>query len=359
LNAVARRQNVELEVWFNERRHPDRSWRIDESDWHFPHRYLPGRAVRLSAASTPREVNLPTPLFWTPPDLLVSLYAEPAFVLGFLLARARGTRTAFRVLPTFDAWVRRRPAKEWLKRFLFQRVDGVKVPGPDGARYAARYGTPAERIHVVRQSIDVERFAKERERWQPLRASLRADLGLEGCVFAYVGRLVNEKGIPHLLEAYQRVAKQGGRTSLLLIGDGLNESEYRAFCAQEGLRDVFFAGFVQQDDLPRMYAAADIFVFPTLGDPNGVVVEEAMASGLPVISTSAAGDICRRVQDGDAGVVVPPADPSALAEAMLMLMSDRERLAGMSIRALQTVTPMTHKGYAEDFERFVEAVLRS
>ena len=90
-----------------------------------------------------------------------------------------------------------------------------------------------------------------------------------------------------------------------LVGDGKEEARYRRVVQDRGLRGVVFAGYVQQDELPRLYATADVLVFSTLGDPNGLVVEEAMASHLPVISCSPAGDIQSRVPDGVAGHVVP------------------------------------------------------
>ena len=77
-------------------------------------------------------------------------------------------------------------------------------------------------------------------------------------------------------------------------------------CAERGIRNVIFAGFFQKAELPRLYAAADVFVFPTLGDPYGLVVDEAMACSLPIISTSAAGEIRDRVESGVNGFVVPP-----------------------------------------------------
>ncbi len=80
----------------------------------------------------------------------------------------------------------------------------------------------------------------------------------------------------------------------------------RQACAARGIRNVSFVGFIQKRELPRYYALADVFVFPTLGDPYGLVVDEAMACGLPVISTSAAGEIHDRVEDGVNGYIVPP-----------------------------------------------------
>jgi len=76
-NAVARRGHLDLEAWFNARLEPDRSWEVDESSWLFPYRYLPSVLV------AGRRLSLPAPLAGRRlPDLLVSLYAEPSFLLG-------------------------------------------------------------------------------------------------------------------------------------------------------------------------------------------------------------------------------------------------------------------------------------
>jgi phosphatidylinositol alpha 1,6-mannosyltransferase len=85
---------------------------------------------------------------------------------------------------------------------------------------------------------------------------------------------------------------------------------------------VVFAGFHDGDALLPLYAAADAFVFPTLGDAFGMVVLEAMACGLPVISTSAAGEIADRIDEGVNGFVVPPADVEALRSRMEVLAAD-------------------------------------
>jgi glycosyltransferase involved in cell wall biosynthesis len=352
-NAVARRGNLDFEAWFSARTESDRSWIVDESSWDFRARYLP--AIPIGS----RVVALPTPLLKRPrPDLLISLHSSAAFLTGFELARLAGIRTAFRVLPTFDAWIARHPLKERLKHAAFSRVDAVKVPGPDGAAMAACYGVPSDRIHTVTQSIDVESFRAGRARWLPEREALRAELGLRGTAFLYVGRLWEGKGVSHLLEAMETVIDQGVEATLLLAGDGVDESSYRRAAGLGGLAGrVVFSGFVQQADLPRLHAASDVVVFPTLGDPHGLVVEEAMASRLPVITTTAAGDIAERLPDGQAGFIVPPSDPAALADRMLRLARDsalRERMGSLGD---ELVGVRTHDHYARDFERFVEAVL--
>jgi glycosyltransferase involved in cell wall biosynthesis len=360
LNSVVERGSLDISAWFSTRREADRSWAVDETSFRFPYTYLPtisGRRLGLDAG----ELAVPQPLLQgSPPDLLVSLYAGPAYIAGWSLAKARGVRTAFRYLPTSDNWVRRTRFKEGLKRRLFQSVDGFKTSGPDGHARLVGYGVDPQRIHVVTQSIDFGRFQVESDKWQTRRAQVRAELGLEGVVFLYVGRLWRGKGLDLLIDAYQRHAALGnGASTLMLVGDGRDEARYRAQAAAAPGARIVFAGFIQSIDLPRYYAAADVFVFPTLGDPNGLVVEEAMSCALPVVAFDAAGDVSLRVPDGVAGYVVPTADGHALQRRMGELSADAELRRRMGAAGRQIASAKTHGQYAEDFERFVEQVLRS
>jgi len=349
-NALTARGAIAFEAWFNTEREPDRGWDIDARAWAFRARFIPER----SYLGQRWRVPLPE-LRAARPDLVVSLYDRAPFALGILGARAAASRTALRALPNYDAWSERAWWKEAGKHVLFRAVDGAKSPGPDGARLADRYGLPAARVHGVTQSIDVDHFAAARAVGPAERARRRADLGLHGCVFLYVGRLWSGKGLDYLLDAYRFVRARCRDVSLLIVGDGVDESRYQTIARE--LPDVAFTGFVQPRDLPRYYALADALVFPTLGDPHGLVVEEAMAAGLPVICTEAAGDIRRRLPDGRAGYIVPPADARAFAARMVTLALDPCRRESFGREARRLVADRTHERWAGDFERFVEAVL--
>lgn len=349
LNAVHDLGTLDLEAWFNDRREPDRSWDVDESSWRFRARYIP----RRSMFGWSERIPIPE-LRESKPDLLVQEYDRAHLIAGFACGSAYAKRTAFRVLPNYDSWSRRTWWRELGKQIAFRAVDGAKVPGEDGRRLATRYGSPAPRTHVVTQSIDVAHYGRARSLDTRARTLGRAQLGLEGCVFIYVGRLWNGKGLDDLLAAYGAIS--GAETSsLLIVGDGVEEARYRALAAS--LPRVTFAGFVQPAELPDLYALADVLVFPTLGDPNGLVVEEAMAAGLAVISTSAAGDIRSRVPAGHAGLVVEPGRPAMLADAMTKLACSPELRAQFARSAAELAEQRSHERYAEDFERFAFAVL--
>ena len=351
-DAVASRGNIDFEAWFSYRTEPDRSWEVDESTWRFPHRFLP--TVRFRG----RTVPFPAPLVGRdPPQLLVSLYGWPWFVVGWWLARRRGARVAWECEVTSDAWVRRTVSKERAKHHLFPRLDGVIAMGEEGAAYARRYGADPARMVFVPHSFDVRHFAEGRASALPRRSAIRVALALRGTTFLYVGRLWAGKGLDVLLDAYGLLQRSTAEpVSLLLVGDGQDEARLRRRCRDEGLANVVFAGFRQKRDLPELYAASDVFVFPTLGDPYGLVVEEAMASSLPVIASSAAGEIRSRIEDGANGYIVPPHAPAELSERMRLLLDGELRLR-LGASGADRVAGRTPEAWAETFERAVERIM--
>ena len=349
-NALAERGNVDLEAWFSTRTESDRSWQVAEESWRFPYRYLPRIPGRPAA-------TIPVPIMRARPDVLVSLYASPSYILGSALARVRGIRTAYWVEVTFDATITRRRWKEHLKSALLPRADGILTAGRDGAAFAMRYGASPERILTVPHVIDFERYAAGSARARASRDTVRGQLRVHGVTFAYVGRMWSGKGLDQLLDAFAALQRQSTRdVSLLLVGDGTDEARLRRRCADEGLEDVVFAGFHDGDALLELYAAADVFVFPTLGDTFGMVVLEAMACGLPVISTSAAGEIADRIDEGVNGFVVPPADAEVLRERMELLTGDDGLRRRMGEAARAKVAGQSPAVWAEAFEVAVEKI---
>jgi glycosyltransferase involved in cell wall biosynthesis len=190
------------------------------------------------------------------------------------------------------------------------------------------------------------------------RDGLRKRLGLKGVTFVYVGRLWWGKGLDPLLDAYGAVQRRSNReVSLLIVGDGPQEAQLQSRCEAEGLRNVAFCGFQQRNQLPAYYAAADALVFPTLGDPWGLVVEEAMACGLPVIVSTSAGEIRSRMTDKQEGLLVPPGDVLALQRAMEEMVSDPALRKRMSGAAARRVTGQCPDRFAAGLEEIVSAVL--
>jgi len=352
-HALSNRGKFHFEAWFNRLSTPGRSWIVDPSTWGFQYRLLP------SLSQFGKRLQLPwAELARNPPDILFSLYSEPSFILGWMIARSRGAKTCFRVLKTFDSWVSRHPLKEMAKRYLFARVDAIETVGEDGRRYAIQYGASEEKIFIATHSFDVHHFMNRSRMARPHRAALRARLRTVGATFLYVGRLWQGKGLKYLLEAF-RLTQSRARTpvSLMIVGDGPHEDTLRHDSREMGLKNVIFTGFIQRNALPTFYAASDAFVFPTLGDPYGLVVDEAMACSLPIISTDAAGEIHARVEEGVNGYIVPSGDSTCLADRMIRLAENEAMRKRMGEASLMKIRDHTPERWAHDIERIIYHLL--
>lgn len=352
-DALAVRGNVDFEAWFNGGIFPGGNRPAGESSWRFKYRYIP--TITLAGLS----FGVPFPLLYgRAPDVLASLIAEPVFVLGWQLARLRKVRTAIRVLKTFDSWIRRRAWKNALKRYIFGRTDGILTFGEDSKAFALECGAPADRIYRLPQAIDVEHFRKNSLAIQSRRNEMRRELGLRGFVFIYVGRLHGEKGLGTLLEAFSGLQESlGDSISLLLVGDGPERAELQRKCEEGKIRNVVFAGAKTQQELPAYYGIADAFVFPTLGDPYGLVVDEAMACSLPIVSTNTAGEIGARVEHGVNGFIVKSGDAAEMRRAMESMVMDPDMCRRMGQDSAQRVSGRTPDLWAVAFEQAVFSML--
>jgi glycosyltransferase involved in cell wall biosynthesis len=351
-NALADRANLDFEAWFNERLQPDRSWEVNEAGWRFPYQYIPS----LKIAS--HRFRFPLPLLSPkPPDVIVSLYAEPCFLVGWAISQMRGIKIGFWCQVTMDSWVKRREWKNRIKRFVFSRVDATFGSGQESRAFAMSFGTPPEQAFCLPHAIDVKHYSNGRNAALPNRESIRSELGLQGVTFIYMGRLWWGKGVNYLLDAFHELQNHiEQEVSLLLVGDGEDGTDLKDKCRRESIRNVVFAGFKQKSEIPCYFAASDVFVFPTLGDPYGLVVDEAMACSLPVISTNAAGEIRDRIEDGINGYIVLAEDSNALFQAMKRLAGDRGLRTRMGSISAEKIKEHTPERWAEDFEKMIKFI---
>lgn len=187
---------------------------------------------------------------------------------------------------------------------------------------------PAERVRVIENGIDIDGLANLD--CQAGREGLTR-LGVpQGPIVGCAATFRPEKGHPHLLDAWVQVRRQIPDAQLVLFGADIvgqhNEPALRAQAAAAGITNsVHFLGY-RQEDTHALMAGFDVYVQPALKEAFGLSVIEAMALGLPVVCSDVGG-MRRTVEAGATGLRVPPADPGALAEALVALLRDPERRA--------------------------------
>lgn len=349
MNALEERRNIAIEAWFSELRAPDREWSVDPEQWRFPARMLPPGPRRAA-----RSIGL---LRTDRPDVFVTLYGDYAFASAALAAKGVRIPVVLHAMRTYASWRPRSPLREVAKHALFRTADAVQVSGPDSRAYAETYGAMKRDIFAIREEIDLSFWKSAADERQTAGRTLLDAHGLTGCVFLYVGRLWRGKGIDSLIDAYAALRAASVDCSLILVGTGKEEERLRA--RTRGMDAVVFAGHAEGEALRAWYSAADVFVFPTLGDPYGHVVQEAMGARLPVISTTAAGDIADRVVEGETGYLVPPDDPPSLARRMRLLAADPELRSRLGTSGRERVQDWSTELWASRFEEMIFAVLGS
>src|SRR6202043_3652117 len=181
-------------------------------------------------------------------------------------------------------------------------------------------------------------FAAQAEKVKRNPAAFREKFGLPRRFILLVGRLVPEKGVFDLLQAYAKLERcLRSEVGLVFAGDGASRDELAQQAGRISPGTVCFPGFAQREDLAALYALADLLVLPTHSDPWGLVVNEAMACGLPIIVTSVAGCSADLVEDGWNGYVVPPRDVEKLSMAIDSVTRQHELRKKMSAHSLERI----------------------
>jgi glycosyltransferase involved in cell wall biosynthesis len=246
-------------------------------------------------------------------------------VLGARLAGARVIHTEHSV----ECY--KRPRLRVALRLLSLLCHTVTVIGRDGERtLRARVGIPARKLRLIRAGVGLPEQSES-------RADARAAMGLSDSdrVVAIVARLSPEKNHRLLLSAFATVARELPAARLLIAGDGPERDAVAREVARLSLTDRVQLLGVRRD-VARILTASDLFVLCSDREGLPIAVLEAMAAGRPVVAT-AVGDLPSVVRDGEGGLIVPPGDPGALANAMSAILSEPARAAAMGARGRQLV----------------------
>jgi glycosyltransferase involved in cell wall biosynthesis len=185
----------------------------------------------------------------------------------------------------------RAPWKGLFHRGLFTCAASVLTIGAANAEHYTRRGVPAQRMASARYFVDNSRFQSAAANLAPHREALRAEWGIEPDRFCllFVGKLEPKKRIMDVLAAVRRLLIDGRKVHVLIVGDGEQRSEAEAYIKSTGLAATM-AGFMNQSEISRAYAAADALVLPSdFGETWGLVCNEAMASGIPAIVSERVG----------------------------------------------------------------------
>ncbi len=208
-----------------------------------------------------------------------------------------------------------------MKQIIIGGADRYIAYGKKAAEYLKRMGASKEHIHVGINTVDMNWFRKKAKEFHQDENLLKERSRYPKLLMLYVGQLINRKGIYQLLKALNEL--HDPNVGLLIVGSGPQGDELKQFCEDQKLENVYFEGFQQQEALLRYYALSDVLILPSLKEVWGLVVNEALASGLYVLCSNYAGAAYDLIKEGWNGILF---DPHSIEELVISIRKAKEKI---------------------------------
>jgi glycosyltransferase involved in cell wall biosynthesis len=237
----------------------------------------------------------------------------------------------------------KRLAKWPVYSWFISRLDACLPVGTWSSDYFRHYGARAERLFVVPHVVDTEYFEKEADRLAAQRNLLRTQWGLseQAVVLLFAGKFIEKKRPLDFVNAISQARKLGAKVEGLMVGDGPLRGACQELTATAEL-PIAFAGFLNQSEIARAYVASDALVLPSDGRETwGLVVNEAMACGVPCFVSDQVGCGPDMISAGETGAVFPLGDTKGLAHMMSDFDKNKEQLSRMRRRAREQAQKYT------------------
>lgn len=252
--------------------------------------------------------------------------------------------------------------KERIKRWIFRQCDGFFCFGTQSANYLIQLGVSPDKILLRKNAVDNNTLQAAYERALINRTAEQNRLGLRPNNFVFVGRFIAFKNLPRLISAFSEAlnqAPQSANWGLILLGEGPDSDSLTSQINDLKLTDrVKLMPSRPWYQVPDILALSDVLVLPSLSEPWGLVVNEAMACGMPVIVSDRCGCAADLVQEGKNGFVFDPKKQAQLTDLLLRFMRNDLERANMQEASRCIITPYSPEAVAQDMLAGIEKVMR-
>lgn len=342
-NTLAKEAGVDLHVIFLAETDPSlRQWAVYRDEIQFSYEVLASWRKRAGRHNLLLNSGLRRALKKAAPDLIVcGGYNYLASWEALFWARHHGIPFLLWSESNIQDIRRGYALVELLKGEFLKRCTGFVVPGRSAREYLCAQKMDDSRIFTAPNAVDNKLFYSAAEAARQNAGALRAELNLPNRYFLFVGRLVRDKGVFDLFSAYAKLNEATRQqVGLVYAGDGdlRRQLEDQATGVSGMIR---FAGFLQRDQLATYYALADMLILPTYSDPWGLVVNEAMACGLPVIVSRVAGCAADLVRENWNGLLISSGNIESLKSAMDTIARNPDQRASMATNSMRLISNYT------------------
>ncbi len=306
-----------MEVIFIAEKESRRDWSIDYTKIEFPYILLfkcsidkiNSFAIAKNTWRTLRTIRSET--------LIICDYSNIFGWISLLWAKKNKNNMIFWLDSTYDDRKHYFP-KEQIKHFFLKHFDAYLAPGKKTKQYLEYMKVDSSKITTTGYSVNNNFFIEQYQLFRNQRDTLLNELAIKRKQnFIFIGRFAPEKNIFTLLESFKEISKNNNEWGLLLLGDGPLKEDIISFIIDNKLEDkIQLQGFIQQDEIVKYLVVSDVFILPSLSEPWGLVVNEAMLCSKPVIVSNRCGCETELVNEGVNGFSFDPNNQLKLTNLM-------------------------------------------
>jgi glycosyltransferase involved in cell wall biosynthesis len=333
-------KRVKLTVYYCTVKHMSRAWDLWPRNYNYEYKILPRIPIKILGEEASFNFSIIKEILRNRPGVvIIGGYVDPTMWLALFTAKllripviywTEGMKEPQTLLGALT-----RPV-----RILFvKKADAIIVPGKLSKRYVISLGASPDKVFIAPNSIDNDLFIRLSQRFLPLKEKIKDELNLSNkIVILTVAQLIKRKGLEFLIQAYAMLERERKETALVIVGSGPLRQHLEELSKSLGVKSIkFIPSGLKLEELVKLYCAADVFVLPTLEDIWGFVINEAMACGLPVVSTTASQAALEMIRPGENGYIVEPARVDQLSLALKILVLNKTSRKKMGERSREII----------------------
>ena len=335
----------------------NRSWRISQNEIKFNQQVLPGLHFFIYGEKREIPIHLNRKVIVTiwqyNPDVIITAgYDSLAYWQALLYCKIFKKKFILWNETTLLSVGSIKGVRGFLKRMFIRGADKYVVCGVKAKEYLEYFSAKLEDIYISIDTVDVSYFRENVLKYRNGINFEKERARYPNYLFLYIGRFTKGKGIIQVLTAIKNLKDK--EISLILVGSGHEEKTLKDYCSKNKIRNIIFDGFRQKDELLKYYALADIFIFPSFYDVWGMVVNEALASGLYVLSSQYAGASYDLIKEGWNGKKF---NPNNINEIINLIKQTKEQIDNIRKRR-ETISQYTCRdfGIKESAQAFLKAI---
>jgi len=330
---LGRQKDIEVKIFFCSESETNRIWRTDVEK-KFNYKILPKFAIEFRGEDLFTYFINPTVLFelikYNPDIVITAGWDIFAYQIAFFYAKIFRKKFVLWSGSTKYEPSWRRALSMPLVKLIVAGSDAYIAYGTRAREYLISLGAEPEKISISYNTTDINFFENEVDKWRKQKIKIKKELGINTSkVVLYVGQLIERKGVRYLIEAFGRLKRDLKDVSLLIVGYGPQESELKELVKKRKISDIIFTGGAEWRKTPKYYAISDIFVLPSLEEVWGLVINEAMTSRMPIITTDKVGASVDLVKNGENGYVIKSGNIDELYKVMEKIIKNSRLLTRM------------------------------